>query len=241
MRYPRIHFPQLDSTNLEAKRLIERGEAKHGLLITADYQTQGRGQQGKTWQSAEAQNAMLSLVLIPQDLPVKDQFMLNMIGSLGIADVVEDYGLDVKVKWPNDIYVSDKKICGILIQNFLQGSVLQYTIMGIGCNINQLEWSEDIPNPTSLAKELGQSLSTNDLIDQIANSVMKRVAQLSDRKSLVHDYHGLLYRRGLKSHFQVGEDIFVGVIQGVDSRGCLLVQREDDISNYNHGAISMIL
>ena len=219
MRYPRIHFPQLDSTNLEAKRLIESGEAKHGLLITADYQTQGRGQQGKTWHSVEAQNAMLSLVLEPQDLPIKHQFLLNMITSLAVADVIEDYGLAVKVKWPNDIYVSDKKICGILIQNFLKGDSIQQSIIGIGLNVNQTTWPSDVPNPTSLAKELDQGYIIRDVIDQIATSVLKRSNMMTNEHALRDEYLLRLYRRGEVSRFALGSDVIDGTIQDIDDIG----------------------
>lgn len=114
MIYPHKHFPQVDSTNQEARRLIEKGDIAHGLVISADYQTHGRGQLGRSWHSESAQNAMLSIVLAPETMLVKDQFFLNIAVSLGVADMIEDYGLEVYVKWPNDIYVSDKKICGIL-------------------------------------------------------------------------------------------------------------------------------
>jgi len=241
MRYPRIHFPQVDSTNLEAKRLIESGEAKHGLLITADFQTQGRGQQGKSWHSVEAQNAMLSLVLEPKGLLIKKQFLLNMVTSLAIADVIEDYGLIVKVKWPNDIYVSDKKICGILIQNFLKGDSIQQTIIGIGLNVNQTTWPSDIPNPTSLAIELTQRYIIRDVIDEIATSVLRRSNMMRDEQALRDEYLQRLYRRAEVSRFAIGSDVIDGTIQGIDDIGRLLITHGGLTHAYQHGEIALLL
>jgi len=183
---------------------------------------------------------MMSIILRPTTLEVKDQYLLNLMTSLAVADVIKDYDLKVFVKWPNDIYVSDKKICGILIQNYLQGSTLQHTIIGIGLNTNQLEWTDDIPNATSLAKELGQPLDINDVVDLIALSVMKKYALINDADLLIQDYHQLLYKKGTSCLFQVGETRIVGVIQGVDKRGCLLVQQGEELKAYQHGEIKLL-
>ena len=242
MGYPSIHFPQVDSTNLEAKRLIDSGEAMHGLLISADFQTQGRGQLGRDWHSEEAQNAMLSIVLAPQALSVKSQFSLNIIASLAVAEVIEDYGLQVQVKWPNDIYVSDNKICGILIQNFLQGDIIQHAIIGIGLNVNQLTWPKEVPNPTSLALELSKSLDRLEIINSIAHSVMARYNAIAhDNNQLRKPYLDKLYRRGEISQFEVAGELIHGEIIGIDDTGQLMVAHDNVLKAYQHGDISLVL
>jgi len=240
--YHRFHFSQLDSTNVEAKRIIDKGEAKHGMLITADYQTQGRGQFGRAWHSDQAQNTMMSLIIQPDHLLIKDQYALNLMASLGVSDVIRDYGLNAKVKWPNDIYVSDKKICGILIQNYLQGSHIQHAVIGIGLNTNQLSWPEDVPNPTSLAIELDQQLSINDLVDQVAKSIMKRYSLIDGQaQALRDDYHSIFYRKGEITSFDLDGQMISGEIQGIDEHGRLLVKHGEELAAYQHGEISMVI
>ena len=242
MIYPHKHFPQVDSTNQEARRLIEKGDIAHGLVISADYQTHGRGQLGRSWHSESAQNAMLSIVLAPETMLVKDQFFLNIAVSLGVADMIEDYGLEVYVKWPNDIYVSDKKICGILVQNFLQGDTIQYSIVGIGVNVNQLSWHEDVPNPTSLALELSKALDAYEMIQLISQSVMTRYNDIMPvSSSLKKAYQDKLYRRGEISQFEVGDNTILGEIIGIDETGRLMVAHDNSLQAYQHGEISMVI
>jgi len=145
------------------------------------------------------------------------------------------------VKWPNDIYVSDKKICGILIQNFLKGDSIQQTIIGIGLNVNQTTWPADIPNPTSLAKELNQHYVLRDVIDQIATSVLSRSKMMNSEQALRDEYHQRLYRKGDASRFALGEDVIHGMIQGIDDIGRLIINHEGVNHAYQHGEIALLL
>jgi len=146
------------------------------------------------------------------------------------------------IKWPNDIYVSDKKICGILIQNFLQGEHIQFSIIGVGCNANQLSWPPEIPNPTSLAVELGKSVHVNEVIESLATSIMRKSIMLIEgREQLTTEYHRRLYKKDEVVTFKSGDDLWAGVIVGVDNSGQLLVRKDSEICSFQHGDISMII
>lgn len=242
MYVDRIHYPQIDSTNAEAKRLIDRGDAKHGTIISADYQTDGRGQYGRVWESDQAQNAILSIIIKPIDFLVKEQFLLNMSVSLALIDVLQDFGIEAQVKWPNDIYVSDNKVCGILIQNYLQGDIIQYSIIGIGLNVNQLSWPKEVPNPTSIAKELSRTVDVYEVVDVMTKAVMAQYNTIAhDPQILRKTYQEHLYRRGEMSQFHIGDDRISGEIIGIDESGRLMVAHEKTLKAYQHGEISMIL
>ena len=156
-----IWLVSVDSTNLEAQRHIS--DIDNLSVLSALEQTAGRGQRGNTWTSAPGENLMFSIVLKfacdPDDsrqnllspLHARDQFALNEIASLSVVDFLSMHGISAKIKWPNDIYVGSKKICGILIENSLRGSGVSSSIIGIGLNINQRNFNVNLPNPTSMA------------------------------------------------------------------------------------------
>lgn len=140
------HYTELASTNAELRRLHPAGN----LAIYADHQTGGRGQRGNVWLSAPGENLLFSLLWHPVDLPARLQFSLSEAVALAVVRLLEGYGVCAKVKWPNDIYVGDSKICGILIENAV-GVLLESSIIGIGLNLNQTDFPPSLPNPTSLA------------------------------------------------------------------------------------------
>ena len=152
-----ICFESIDSTNEECRRRIS--DIDNLSVVAALSQTSGKGQRGNVWLSEAGQNLTFSIVL---KFPAKglkaemepmlayDQFVLSEITSLAIVDLLADFGIEAKIKWPNDIYVSGKKICGILIENSLKGQGIDWTIIGIGLNVNQFNFPVNLPNPTSM-------------------------------------------------------------------------------------------
>ena len=161
-----IWLESVDSTNEEAKRHIS--DIDNLSVLSALEQTAGRGQRGNTWTSAPGENLMFSIVLKFSEepdgngesacmplLPARDQFILNEIASLSVVDFLSQHGIPARIKWPNDIYVGSKKICGILIENSLRGSEISTSIIGIGLNINQRNFNVNLPNPTSMVLERG--------------------------------------------------------------------------------------
>ena len=141
------HFDTTTSTNDDARDL----KYHDGDIIWADFQTAGRGQRGHTWESRAGENLTFSVLLEPHFLPVTEQFMLLEAVALALRDFFAELGVETKVKWTNDIYVGNRKAVGILIEHSYSGGRLARTIVGIGINVNQTEFSADIPNPVSLA------------------------------------------------------------------------------------------
>ena len=141
----------IDSTNTQAARELET--AAEGTVWTADFQTAGRGQRGNKWESKEAENLTFTILFRPVFLHPAQQFCISQICSLGVCRYLRSKGLPAQIKWPNDIYVGNKKICGMLIENSIMGDKLSGSISGIGLNLNQTVFSSDAPNPTSLLLE----------------------------------------------------------------------------------------
>lgn len=143
-----IWLDSIDSTNEEAKRHIS--DIDNLSVLSAYEQTDGRGQRGNTWTSTPGENLMFSIVLKNPKVSARDQFVINEITSLSIVDFLSQHRISARIKWPNDIYVGSKKICGILIENSLRGSGISSSILGIGLNINQRNFDVNLPNPTSM-------------------------------------------------------------------------------------------
>ena len=143
-----IWLESVDSTNEEAKRHIS--DIDNLSVLSALEQTAGRGQRGNKWTSNSGENLMFSIVLKDPKISARDQFVLNEIASLAVVDFLSMHGISARIKWPNDIYVGSKKICGILIENSLHGSAISSSIIGIGLNINQRNFNVNLPNPTSM-------------------------------------------------------------------------------------------
>ncbi len=160
-----IYLETIDSTNELAKRMIEDGSAKDGMLIIAEEQTKGKGRMGRRWISKKGKNLLFSIILTPfikKDLV----FALNMAFSISfIEEMEEDFGLSAQIKWPNDIYLGGKKLSGILTEFFLKGDLLRYVIIGIGINVNWSPKDEDLLYPaTSIAEELGREVEREKIL-----------------------------------------------------------------------------
>ena len=187
-------FDILPSTNDEATAT----QYVEGDIILAQRQTAGRGQRGHTWESALGENLTFSLLLEPQFLPPSEQFLISECVALGVCDALLHYGIEAQIKWTNDIYIGDRKLAGILIEHKLQGSALARTVAGIGLNVNQKAFSDDLPNPISMAQATGREFDREEVLQTVATSLMARYEQLRDgcAVELQADYHQRLYRLG---------------------------------------------
>jgi len=135
-----IHIEQIDSTNNELRRLISHEPIDNFTMLTAEYQTSGRGQVGNTWESEKGKNLLMSILMRPKQLDVRQQYMLSMSLSVAVVRALRPIVNNVEIKWPNDIYVGNKKLGGILIENMLKGIFIDYSIMGLGLNVNQTKF-----------------------------------------------------------------------------------------------------
>ncbi len=230
-----INLHRVDSTNNYAKRLIANDKPSEGTAILADFQEAGRGQTigsngmlGNKWQSLPGHNLLVSYILYPQFLAAQRQFHLNMAISLGVRDAVEHFtGHDeVKVKWPNDIYVRDRKICGILIENTLSGNTINSSIAGIGLNVNQREFSAGITNAVSLALVKDKDFAIPKVFEVLSAKLEAWYLQLKARKFdwLKSKYLGQLYQYNQNAWYTQNGERFVGKIVDVDEAGKLVLE-----------------
>lgn len=228
-----IYVPECHSTNSSLAELLDRTDLPEGTVLITDHQTHGRGQRGNTWLSGQGENLTFSILLRPKFLEVRDQFRLSMAVALGIAEglaVFVPSGL--AVKWPNDILIEGKKVCGILIENQSQGTQLSVSIVGIGINVNQRE--QPVPTAGSLVQWVGSTLDLDAVFQQLVIAIEARYLQLRTGGHAViqGDYHRQLYRIGVPQSFEADGVAFDGVIVGVDELGRLKVQVGEEKRRY---------
>lgn len=194
---PVIKIKETDSTNHWLKAQSEKQHLVEGTTIIAGYQTAGKGQRGNHWESEAGKNITCSMLLYPEFLPVQRYFLLSEAVALGLKDVVEQYIQPAEIKWPNDIYYQDKKIAGILIENELTGKSIKKSIVGIGLNVNQEQFSEGAPNAASIKQILGENINIDLLLEEIINTILFRYNTLKSGNigSIVSAYHNSLYRK----------------------------------------------
>ena len=200
-----IWLESVDSTNEEAKRHIS--DIDNLSVLSAFEQTAGRGQRGNKWTSTPGENLMFSIVLKAPKISAKDQFVLNEIASLSVVDFLSKHGISSRIKWPNDIYVGSKKICGILIENSLRDSAVSSSIIGIGLNINQRNFNVNLLNPTSMvlcqAEEgpLDTHRCLEEFMDIFTSWHDRFLTSACDLSPLRQSYLSSLWRLGEPSRF----------------------------------------
>ena len=223
-----VDLPSVNSTNEYAHALLSKSKPPEGTVISATNQYAGRGQIGSEWESRPGQNITLSIVLYPTFLPIRRQFLLNQAISLATFDLVEKYfPKKTKIKWPNDIYINDKKTAGILIQNAVASSRLRSSVVGIGININQEIFDPSVPNATSFKLESGQEMEIKTLIAELCQFVESRYLKLKSGKSvpLQQEYLQHLYWYGTEGLFQKPDGhIFKGIVKGISDIGKLQIE-----------------
>jgi len=163
-----IRLPETKSTNSYAIELLKQDRPKEGSVVITDHQTHGKGTDTNTWESEKGKNLTFSLILYPA-LGADQQFILNKAISLGIYDFLISIlpNHKVSIKWPNDLYIGDKKACGILIQNSVLGNKLEYMVAGIGLNVNQILFTSNAPNPISLKMASGLDYNLDEYIQKL--------------------------------------------------------------------------
>ncbi len=242
-------LPSCQSTNDIAADSIAQESASEGFLILTDHQTAGKGQRGNAWAAEPGQNLLFSLILRPTFLTASEQFWLNMAVSLGITDTLLPLiGSELRIKWPNDVYVANQKLGGILIENTLQGYTLAWAVVGVGLNINQTAFA--YPTATSLQQCLPQPGGHNrlELLTQLCETLEARYLQLRSgrRDSMRVDYLQRLFRYQ-ETHTFVADDAtgqpipFQGVIVGVDATGRLAIQTEETLRYFGFKEVQFVV
>lgn len=219
-------FKKMASTNAECKNPCYA----HGDAVVAVEQTAGRGQRGNVWSSKAGENLTFSLVWEADFVAAKEQFRISEAVALALVDTLAGYGIEAQIKWPNDIYVGHKKICGILIEHDLGPQArLARTIVGIGLNVNQTQFEDWIPNPTSIALLTGERKGTNDVFGDLYEALERRFGQLKESPEEVQrDYLAHLYRLDRPATYALpnGKQ-FRATIRDVKPTGELIVEHEE--------------
>ena len=240
---PLIQLPSVDSTNSFASALLKNGTGGEGTAILADYQTGGRGHAGNQWLSEENSNLLFSLILKPDFLPAEKQFYLSMSISNGIIDYIGKLVENVLIKWPNDILISHRKVGGILIENTIMGRHLHTTVVGIGLNVNQQEFSPDIPEATSLLLATGNPFNLNQLFTGLLQSLTLQVNNLyaEDYAAIRNAYPNKLKGLHEWALYSDSSGKFEGRIADVSDAGELMVmKRNGNLKPYGFKEIAFL-
>ena len=191
-----VRLDETLSTNAELKRMQKENPLPEYSMVMTEYQTAGRGQAGNSWCSGKGDNILLSFLLYPHGVKAKDQFIISQIVSLAIKRVLDNYITNVTIKWPNDIYWNDKKIAGILIENSLIGQHIDYTIVGVGLNVNEKNFPSGLPNPVSLREITGNEADRDILLTLLQIEFLRLYHAMErgetapiQRKYMQHLYH----------------------------------------------------
>ena len=235
---------EADSTNNVLLRHIR--DYDNLSVIAAVTQTAGRGQRGNRWVSAPGDNLTFSLLLKPQGLPVREVMALTCLATLAVRDTLRDEGVAAVIKWPNDIYVGKRKICGMLVENGLEGTDIGWSVIGIGINLNQTEFPGEVLNPTSLKRLTGRSYELEPFLEKVCHAMEILLPELETaegRKSLLQAYEQDLFQKDIPARYRdiAAEEEFTGIIRGVTPEGLLRIEAEGRERTFGFKEISYIL
>ncbi|MFY8172406.1 MAG: biotin--[acetyl-CoA-carboxylase] ligase [Sphingobacteriaceae bacterium] len=239
-----IHLKEVHSTNsYTAEMLSNSAPIPEGSVIMADFQTAGKGQTGAIWESLPKENLLLSIYYRPHFLKIADQFMLSIAISLAICDFLKNYIEDVTIKWPNDIYVGNQKIAGVLIENSIQQDVINNSIIGIGLNINQKVFSTQAKNACSLSQLTGKEYDLQQMLQSLCECIEERydAIKTEDYQSIRLDYLKQLYRLQHPANYMINGQVQLGTIEGIDEIGRLAISINGSIHYFNNKEITFII
>lgn len=228
---PLIHINETNSTNNYLQSLCSEQKVEELTVVVADFQTSGRGQRGNSWESDPGKNLLFSTVIFPEFLEARRQFLISQIISLAIKEELDTYTSDISIKWPNDIYWKEKKICGMLIENDLMGRNISQSIAGIGININQETFHSFAPNPVSLRQITGKEFDLFEILKSIVLRIQSYYSLLKkgNTESIVCQYEMSLFRKEGMHRFKDANGEFLARIICVEPEGRLIL--EDEILN----------
>lgn len=236
------YFEETDSTNNDARRLVSK-EGGHGVLVVADRQTAGKGRRGRTWLSPSGTNIFMSIGLKPELSPDKAS-MLTLVMALAVCDAIHGVsGLDSRIKWPNDIVVNGKKICGMLTEMEAELDCIHSVVIGVGINVNQKEFAEEIrETATSLYLESGNSMIRAELIERTMHyfeAYYEKFMEAGNLAPLQKAYNDRLVNCDTKVRVLDPRGEYEGIARGVDESGELLVERDGSITKVYAGEVSV--
>ena len=240
---PFFELSEVDSSNNYAMRMIQAHLAEHGTTWFAHYQNAGKGQRGKQWNAAAGQNIMMSCVLKTNTLSIDNQFTLNIAIALACYDLFNKYAVEKTfIKWPNDIYWKDRKAGGILIENILKGEMWKFAVVGMGININQTLFHNDIKRPVSLKQITGKTFDIILLAKELCECLEIRWRQLlsGSNNEMLEEYNSHLFKRNEHVAFKKDNATFTATVVGVNKKGELIIKTNEYIT-IAHGSVEWII
>jgi len=238
-----IKLDAIDSTNEFLKGLSNKQKVQNFTVVTAENQLKGKGQMGAKWDSEVGKNLIMSVLVSDFLFDNEAVFNLNIVVSLAVIRTLKKYNIpELSVKWPNDILSANKKIGGILIENSIKGSGAIISIVGLGLNVNQLQF-ENLPRASSLAVICNTFFDKEEILVAIVNELEQMITHYdATATDLWEEYVNGLFKMGVPMAFSDENEInFMGIIKGVSSMGKLQILLEDDsICEYNLKEVQML-
>lgn len=234
MDYHYLHFDEIDSTNNYLKNSYKL--LNSFTFVSTDYQSAGKGRNDRIWFSNPGENLMFSLLIKDENL-LKKFSSLSIVSAAIIAELIESLGIkDVTIKWPNDVFIKNKKICGIL----LEGQILEYLVIGVGLNVNQKSFPDGLRKPaTSLSLELNKDLNVNEIKEQLFSQMTKELSALNSHKYLEYfKNHNYLENKRVRA--LVNNQPFIGEVIGIDDNFFLQIKTGDMLLHIDSGEIEIL-
>ena len=220
------HFKTLESTNQYLQNLLNEGIDIADNIVVTDFQTSGKGQGKNVWESEDGKNLLFSIALDMSFLKAENQFILTQIVSVTMINVLKNYLPEESlfIKWPNDIYFNDKKIAGILIKNEIKGMMMGTSIIGIGLNVNQTSFDDNLPNPISMKMITGKDFD----LDELLSAISYQLSTVNSQQSTVNSYTDKLYRYKQWAFYEHEGQVKEMMITGYDQFGRLILKEKND-------------
>lgn len=233
-----VELDLTDSTNNYAMHLIDGNKAQHGMTIVAQSQTAGKGQRGKEWVDMPGQSLLMSIILYP-GRKIQEQFLFSISIAVAIANVLQklNNSWKVNIKWPNDIIINDKKAGGVLIENVLRGATWAHSVVGLGLNVLQNTFPEELPYATSLFWASGIEYKVTDILHLIREAIIIEADTRQPDEVLLVKYNAALYKKGQQQVFSDAMNRrWSAKVLDINADGTLNVQLENgEKSCYQHG------
>ena len=234
MKYHLVHFKEIDSTNNYLKNSYQLLD--DFTFATADYQSHGKGRNDRVWQSNIGENLMFSFLIKNKELMTKAE-SFSILTAVEVASLIEKYNIgNVSIKWPNDILIGNKKVCGIL----LEGQVPDYLVVGVGLNVNQKEFPNDLRRPaTSLSLETKQQFDIEELRDRLFSNIVNNFSSIKAGGYLDY-FRKHNYLRNKRVRVVINNQVFIGEVVGIDDNFCLQVLSRDMLLHIDSGEIEIL-
>ena len=234
MNYHVVHFDEIDSTNNYLKNSYKL--LNDFTFVTADYQSKGKGRNDRVWSSNKGENLMFSF-LIKNPKLLKKYGALSLITAIEVAKLLEAYNFkEVKIKWPNDVFINDKKVCGIL----LEGQILEYLVIGVGLNVNQKIFPDGLRRPaTSLSLEMNKSFDIKEIEKTLFSNIVNDYVSLNEQPFLEY-FRNHNYLLNKRVRVLINDEPFIGEVVGIDDNFYLQIKTRDMLLHIDSGEIEIL-